>query len=167
MDKKINEYIENTEHILQYVDNNDAVEFAEWTKEKANLRYNGQIPKFPIYNNYIYWCNLGINLGSEQNKLRPVIITRTSIKSSICTVIPLTSKRLNDGFWYHIDLQEIDSTALVEQLRVISKLRITRPFRKKGKLISISPKDWKEINKQLKRIYTLYPLEGKNFQNTT
>ena len=43
----------------------------------------------------------------------------------------LTTKRLNDYFWFHIDLEEIDSTVLIEQLKVVSKLRITNPYRKK------------------------------------
>ena len=62
-------------------------------KEKAKLKYNGIIPNFPIYNNFIYWCNLGINIGSEQNKIRPVIIVGSTIKSPIAIIIPLTSKR--------------------------------------------------------------------------
>lgn len=95
----------------------------------------------------------------EQNKLRPVIIIKTSKNSPICTIVPLTSKRLNDSLWYHIDLEEIDSTALVEQLRVISKLRIVNPFRKKGQLITISQKDWNRINSQLESLYRLRPLK--------
>ena len=103
---------------------------------------------------------MGINIGSEQNKLRPVIIVRTSLKSTIAIVIPLTSKRLNDKFWYHIDLEELDSTALVEQLRVISKIRIISPFRKKGKMIVIEKLDWSNINKQLQVLYRLKPLKN-------
>ena len=128
MDNKICNNIDETKNLLQSINNHDSIEFSEWTKEKANLRYNGQMPNFPIYNNFIYWCNLGINIGSEQNKLRPAIILRTYKNSSICTIIPLTSKRLHDDFLFHIDLDEIDSTVLVEQLKVISKLRIVQPF---------------------------------------
>ena len=122
MNKKINENIKKTENILQNINNNDSIEFSEWIKEKTNLRYYGQIPKFPIYNNFIYWCNLGINIGSEQNRLRPVIILKTFKDSPICAIIPLTTKRLYDGFWFHIDLSELNCTALVEQLKVESKL---------------------------------------------
>jgi len=162
MNKEIHENMQNTENLLQSIDTIDTVEFSEWIKEKTELKYRGNMPIFPIYNNFIYWCNLGINIGSEQNKLRPVIIIRTSKNSSISTIIPLTSKRLNDELWYHIDLEKIDSTALVEQLRVISKIRIINPLRKKGKLVALSESDWNKINYQLKILYRLKPLKKFN-----
>lgn len=130
-------------------------------KEKANFRYNGELPTFPIYNNFIYWCNLGINIGSEQNKLRPVLVLKTSKNSTICTILPLTTKRLKDQFWFHIDLEKVDSTVLVEQLKVVSKLRITDPYRKKGQLVTISQNDWDKINSQLENLYRLKPLKNE------
>lgn len=135
--------------------------FAQWTNEKANLRYNSQNPNFPIYNNFIYWCNLGLNIGSEQNKLRPVLVVKTSSISPICTILPLTSKRLNDDFWFHVDLEEIDSTVLVEQLRVVSKIRFANPYRKQGSLVTISQNDWNKINLQLQNLYRLRPLQNQ------
>ena len=161
MNIEVNKNIEETKNLLQCINTTDAIEFSEWTKEKVNLRYNSQIPTFPIYNNFIYWCNLGINIGSEQNKLRPVLIIKTSKNSPICSILPLTSKRLHDKFWFHIDLDNIDSTVLVEQLKVISKLRIVQPFRKKGNLITISKNDWTKINSQLNNLYRLRPLKDE------
>ena len=146
MNNEIHSNIEETETLLTSINTADSIQFSEWTKEKANLRYNGQLPKFPIYNNFIYWCNLGINIGSEQNKLRPVLILRTSKNSPICTILPLTTKRLQDEFWFHIDLEEVDSTVLVEQLKVVSKIRITNPYRKKGNLVTISPNELNSRN---------------------
>ena len=160
MNNEIHNNIKSTEILLNSINNTDTIEFSKWTKEKANLRYNGQLPKFPIYNNFIYWCNLGINIGSEQNKLRPVLILKNSKNSPICTILPLTTKRLNDHFWFHIDLEEIDSTVLIEQLKVVSKLRITNPYRKKGQLVSILPNDWNKINLQLENLYRLRPLKS-------
>ena len=161
MNDEIHNNIEETEILLNNINNSDAIQFSEWTKEKVNLRYNGKLPKFPIYNNFIYWCNLGINIGSEQNKLRPVLILKTSKNSPICTILPLTTKRSEDNFWFHIDLEEIDSTVLVEQLKVVSKIRITEPYRKKGKLVTISQNDWDNINLQLESLYRLRPLKNE------
>ena len=163
MNKEIHENILETEKILQATNGQDTVEYSIWTKQKALLKYNENIPVFPIYNNFIYWCNLGINIGSEQNKIRHVIIVGNTIKSPIAIIIPLTSKSLKDEFWYHIDLEKLDSTALVEQLRVISKIRIISPFRQKGKMVIISKSDWNKINRQLQVLYRLKPL--KNTQN--
>jgi len=77
LNKEIHENILETEKLLQSTNELDVIEYSIWTKEKAKLKYNGNIPNFPIYNNFIYWCNLGINIGREQNKLRPIIIVRT------------------------------------------------------------------------------------------
>ncbi len=63
-------------------------------------------------------------------------------------------------FWFHIDLEEIDSTVLVEQLKVVSKIRITNPYRKKGNIVSISQNDWNKINLQLQSLYKLRPLKN-------
>ena len=145
MNDEIHNNIKETENLLNSINSTDAIQFSEWTKEKANLRYNGQLHKFPIYNNFIYWCNLGINIGSEQNKLRPVLILRTSKNSPICTILPLTTQRLQDGFWFHVDLEIVNSTVLVEQLKVVSKIRITNPYRKNGNLVTISANDWNKI----------------------
>ena len=68
-------------------------------------------------------------------------------------MLPLTSERINDKLWYHIDLENENSTLLVEQLRVVSKIRVVNLYRKKGKLITITKKDWENINFELKRLY--------------
>lgn len=148
-----------TQDILKKQTKQEGFVFSQWIKEKAIFRYQTCLPSFPIYNNFIYWCNLGINIGSEQNKIRPVIIVRTEMNSPLCTIIPLTSERTNDKLWYHIDLENENSTALVEQLRVISKLRILNPYRKNGKLVVITKNDWNSINLELKRLYCLKDLE--------
>lgn len=161
MNNEIVEKFKELENLFKTINGVDKLEFLEWMKQKADIKYNKKLPSFPIYNNFIYWCNLGINIGSEQNKLRPVIILKSANKSPICSIIPLTSKRLNDEIWFHIDLKEIDSTALIEQLRVISKLRIISPYRKKGNLVTISKEDWDKINFQLESLYRLRKLKDE------
>ena len=159
MISNIKNHLNETAEILSTVDKNLGIEYAQWTKNKAIIKFNKKIPTFPITNNYIYWCNLGINIGSEQNKIRPIIVTKTKKESKVCTIIPLTSERMNDTRWYHIDLENQNSTALIEQLRNISKLRILNPFRLKGKLVKISQKDWNNINQALIDYYSLTNLK--------
>lgn len=136
----------------------DIQEFMDWTKTKSELKFNSQAKSFPIMYNCIYWAFMGCNIGSEEGKHRPVLVTRTYKNSPICTVIPLTSQRLNDEYWYHIDLENHDSTALCEQMRIIDLTRIEKPYRIKGKIMSISKRDWEEINKE---ILWLYKLQNK------
>ena len=155
---KAKDTLNNLMDLLIEQDAENAHHFIEWLKTKAELRYGSEKQhSFYILNNCIYWAHLGQNIGSEQDKHRPVLIVRTESKSTICTIIPLTDERLNDGYWYHIDLENLNSTALVEQLRVISKRRIDKPMRASGKIVSISEKDWGSINNELMRLYTLKP----------
>lgn len=132
--------------------------FIDWTKTKSELKFNPQSKSFPIIPNCIYWAFMGCNIGSEEGKHRPVLVTRTYPNSPTITVLPLTTQRLNDGKQYHVDLEKQNSTVLVEQMRVIDISRIDKPMRKSGSIISITEKDWKAIDYQIKREYLLTPL---------
>ncbi len=122
MNKEINKQFNETIDIFNNIDDTDAIEYAIWTKDKdkAKIKFENNIPNFPITSNYIYWCNLGINIGSEQNKIRPALVVKTKRNSPICTVLPSTSERINDTRWYHIDLENQNSTVLIEQLKNIA-----------------------------------------------
>ena len=142
------------------VDYDDLQMYMDWTKIKSELKFNPQPKSFPILYNCVYWAFMGCNVGSEEGKHRPVLITRTYKNSPTITVIPLTTKRLHDKEQYHVDLEEEDSTALVEQMRVIDIARIDKPIYRNGKILTITEKDWKDINFQIKREYLLSPLQS-------
>ena len=84
-----------------------------------------------------------------------MLFVKTKKNSPICTILPLTSERMNDTRWYHVDLEKQNSTVLVEQLRNISKLRILSPHRSKGNLTKITINDWNNINYALTKYYTM------------
>ena len=142
------------------VDYDELQLYMDWTKKKSELKFNSQPKNFPILYNCIYWAFMGCNIGSEEGKHRPVLITRTYKNSLTLTVIPLTTKRLHDKEQYHVDLEYEDSTPLVEQMRVIDSIRIKKPIYRNGKILTISEKDWKDINFQIKREYTMSPLQS-------
>lgn len=127
--------------------------FMDQTKTKSELKFNPKSKSFPIIPNCIYWAFMGINIGSEEGKHRPVLVTRTYPNSPTITVLPLTTQRLNDGKQYHVDLEKENSTVLVEQMRVIDISRLDKPIRKNGLILSITEKDWKAIDHQIRREY--------------
>lgn len=137
------------------IDYENFEEFIKWVDVKTNLKFNPQPKKFPILHNCIYWAFMGCNIGSEEGKHRPILVTRTYKNSPICTIIPLTTKRLNDGFWYHVDLELQDSTALCEQMRIIDITRIDKPFREGGKIVPITDEDKKKISSQVDWLYKI------------
>lgn len=155
MKDKINNCFELTKDVLKDINGNAALEYALWIEKKAKIKFEKTIPQFPITNNFIYWCNLGVNIGSEQNKIRPAIVIRTQTNSTMCTILSLISERLNDKKWYHIDLECQNSTVMIEQLRNISKLRLLNPQRKNGRMNRITPNDVQKINKAQVNYYKL------------
>lgn len=130
----------------------------EWNCKKFELIFNTTPPNFKIYYNCIYWVYLGYNVGSEQNKLRPAIVTRYNKNTNLCTIIPITSKRRGDKYPYHIDLECMPCVALVEQMRVVDIRRISNPERSKGRTLSITSNDWNAIQAQIISLYNLKPL---------
>lgn len=146
----------NTKEVKErMIDYNDVEDYLDWTKQKAALKFNSGSKNFPIVYNCVYWAFMGCNVGSEEGKHRPVLVIRTYKNSPICTVLPMTTQRLNDGYWYHIDLEKQNSTVLCEQMRIIDIARIDKPFRVGGKIVSITKKDWKAIDKQVKWLYSM------------
>ncbi|WP_028778572.1 type II toxin-antitoxin system PemK/MazF family toxin [Shimazuella kribbensis] len=148
----------------------DILSYLEWLVTKTELKYHRQQKTpFPLIRNGLYWAELGQNIGSEYNKRRPVIVISAIPGSTVTTVIPLTTKRKNDGRWTHIDLECHDSTALCEHLRVISKARLQKPlhvtkkntegtnYRKnqRDRILALSSQDKHQIRATLKRLYTI------------
>jgi mRNA-degrading endonuclease toxin of MazEF toxin-antitoxin module len=133
----------------------EALAYAEWMLKKAQLRYidKNKNHSFPILYRRIYWAHMGVNIGSEEDKHRPVVVVRSEKNSPICYVVPLTTQRLNDEYWYHIDLDGFKNTALVEHFRVISKDRIDAPLWRKGDIACITKKDMEEIQKEIRRMF--------------
>lgn len=121
---------------------------------------------FFIFNNFIYWTNLGNRpYGHEQGLNRPCLVIRTTKESPVCTIIPLTLERLNDDIPYHIDLSNGKSTALVEQIRTIDKKRIYSKLYLDKKHATINDDDRIKINKQLQDLYTLKEIYKKDVDN--
>ena len=57
------------------VDYDDLQMYMDWTKIKSELKFNPQPKSFPILYNCVYWAFMGCNVGSEEGKHRPVLIT--------------------------------------------------------------------------------------------
>jgi mRNA-degrading endonuclease toxin of MazEF toxin-antitoxin module len=136
-----------------------------WYLHKIDLNKKPQSTAFPLIRFCIYWAYLGHNVGSEINKRRPVIVISAAPGSPLCTVIPLTTKRKNDGRWFHVDLEDHNHTAICEQLKVISRSRLHVPYRaknqekktekRKERIATISENDKKRIASVLRKLYTI------------
>ncbi|MFB9749895.1 type II toxin-antitoxin system PemK/MazF family toxin, partial [Leifsonia shinshuensis] len=127
--QKIDDMYEQLDQILydlknenNQLDSKEIIDYASWMLQKAEIKYkrSGHNQNIPIIYRRIYWAHMGVNIGSEENKRRPVLIIRATRSSPICQVVPLTTQRLNDKYWFHVDLDSLDNTALVEHFTTIS-----------------------------------------------
>lgn len=77
----------------------------------------------------VWWCQLGINIGAEQDGagkrfLRPVIIVR-GFGPSACLVIPLTTSKRNHSLRIFVgSIGGKDARANVSQIRVVDTRRL-------------------------------------------
>jgi mRNA interferase MazF len=78
----------------------------------------------------LWMCNLGLNIGSEQNGggerfSRPILIFKVFNKE-IFWGIPITSQSQENDFHYKFNLGGIDQFVKLQQLRLLSVKRLER-----------------------------------------
>ncbi len=77
----------------------------------------------------IWWCNLGVNIGSEQDGTgeefqRPVLII-CGINKNTCVIIPLTTSKRRHYFRIPIGLVDgKETSAIISQIRLIDTKRL-------------------------------------------
>lgn len=116
-------------------------EFDQWN-DKKKLLEGESIAKF-AYPREIWWCSLGLNLGSEvdgrnENFERPIIVMKVYNKESM-VVLPLTNKPKNDRFHHMVRTQKGKTWAKLTQTRVISNKRLLR------KIASVSEEEFEKL----------------------
>lgn len=124
-------------------------DFDSWNRKKKEineLNFNDF-----VHEREIWWCSLGLNVGSEENGKnksfeRPVLILR-KFNKDIVLVVPLTTKIKDNDYYFRFQHNNIWFSIILSQLRVISTKRLNRRIRKvdnhlfknvKEKIISIS-----------------------------
>lgn len=114
--------------------------YVEWVNKKMEMNQQSlgrrnTIPK----RGEIWTCELGQNIGSEENKIRPVIIVQNNTgneKGPTTIIVPISNRQKK--IKVHIQLRESDyklvegeaqkvtGTVLCEQVKVVSKVRLGR-----------------------------------------
>jgi mRNA-degrading endonuclease toxin of MazEF toxin-antitoxin module len=83
-----------------------------------------------FYEREVWWCALGVNVGSEQdgkneNFERPVLVLR-KIRHDLLTIIPLTSKITDHDYRITALVAGQTSQLLISQVRTVSSKRLLR-----------------------------------------
>jgi len=102
-------------------------DFEKWFKRKLEIHSKGHRPF--VHEREVWWCYLGINIGSEQdgkgeNSSRPVLIYR-KFSNRICWIIPLTTSAKQNALYIPIDIEDkISRFALIHQMQSIDIKRL-------------------------------------------
>ncbi len=136
-------------------------QFLSWKYQKFLLNFQPYRPKTTVYENGIYWASLGVNVGSELNKNRPVLIWKKRCngaeeKNYSYIVIPITSKEKKKQYYMNVPLNinGRQSYLRIEDMRRINIKRITRPILDDDhKIIFIDENKREEIIDAIQRFY--------------
>lgn len=103
-------------------------DFQKWHNLK--LEIHDHHPE-PLYQEQeIWWCSLGANIGVEadgKNELfeRPILIFR-KFNRQMFWGLPMTSKKKDGPFYFSFSLHNMERTAVLSQIRVLSAKRLIR-----------------------------------------
>jgi mRNA-degrading endonuclease toxin of MazEF toxin-antitoxin module len=121
--------------------------FDGWNKVKKHIDKSNASKT--LKEGQVWWCNLGLNIGSEQNGggpnyERPVlIIKKFSHNTFLC--FPMTSKYKRGSYYYNLSKND---TVLLCQPRLIDSKRLTRELREK----EISRDSFRDIIKKFQKL---------------
>ncbi len=159
--KDYNRVLQNSKiSLIEFLNNNiksdvDGINYIKWCRDKYIINQK-DVENGKLIQNAIYWVNFGVGVGSELRKLRPAILWRSTKDKKLWTMIPLTTKRRHDAYYFHYDLECLsEGTAKIESMMNLSSKRILAPYFSKDKLAIISKKDYNEIKEAIS-IYYLF-----------
>lgn len=126
-------------NVLLNIEENDKAKFEGlyvWSAKAMELSIKERLCKLAPVRGEIWTCDLGINVGSEMDKVRPCIIMSTddyNRKSNLITVIPITHSgklfasqvEMNDKTLAFKE-NSLDGISKIEQMRPLSKARFGR-----------------------------------------
>ena len=112
------------------------IRLLNWNDKKRELKFDVAVPQMSSCIKYgVYFAYLGTNVGSEINKLRPVVIWRkhesqTNALDNSYYVFPISSKIPKKNYLYnvHITINGADNVIHINDGRRISGLRILKPL---------------------------------------
>lgn len=144
--------------LIEFLNNNitcdiDGINYIKWCKDKYIIN-SIDVELDKLKQGAIYWVNFGVGVGSELRKLRPAILWRATGDKKLWTMIPLTTKKRSDKYYFHYDLECLsEGSAKIENTMNLSPKRILAPYFSKDKLAIITNNDYKEIKKAISKYY--------------
>ena len=117
-------------------------DFDKWNEKKKRL--DSLESSFDFHEREVWWCSIGVNVGSEQHSTsedfgRPVLIIRR-FSPNVFWGIPLTTKvNAKVPFRARIIIDSVSNDVLIQQLRAFDRRRLLR------KVTMVSEEDFKKV----------------------
>ena len=107
----------------------DIKEFDKWNEKKKEI-HNHESNLF-YHEREIWWCSLGVNVGSEQdgtgkNFDRPVVIIKGFNRDVFFAVALTGRKKVGKYHFYLGKIEDHDASAILSQIRLIDVKRLVR-----------------------------------------
>lgn len=123
-------------------------DFDGWNEQKKRLE-KSERERLEFFEQEIWWCAIGVNIGHEQDGKhgvyeRPVLIVK-KFNATTAWVVPLSTKQKHGYLYHSISLDGEVQSVLLSQMRLVSVKRLRR---RKG---SISFGQWKEVRNAIMR----------------
>lgn len=110
-----------------------------WNDKKREIKFDDRKLIERCYQFDVYFAYLGVNVGNEIEKLRPVVIwkqhiNKTNPKDTSYYVFPISSKPSNKKYYYNveIDINGDKNYVKINDGKRISSLRIIKPLKNKA-----------------------------------
>lgn len=126
-----------------------AKDFDSWNNQKKDIHNLGE-NKF-YKEKEIWWCDLGINVGFEQDGAgkdneRPVLILK-GLSQNTCLIIPLTKSLKQHKMRISVGkINDKESSAIISQIRIIDTKRLI------NRIDILNWKKFEEIRKTVKNL---------------
>ena len=126
-------------------------DFVNWIQYKIVL--NSQLRSINFKEREIWWCSMGINLGSEQDGKnekynRPVLIIKKFNKNQFWGVPLTTQPQENQEFYFELRVKGKDSWVCLSQLRNFDAKRLSL----NSKIEKISESEFKKVKQRIIRL---------------
>ena len=137
----------------------EIIKLLTWNTKKINLKFKNIHSKLIIMEHCIYFAYCGTNIGSEINKLRPVVVWRKhenkeNHNDDAYFVFPMSSKRSKSIYKQNVQLN-IDNKhnkVMVNQGRLLSRKRFVKIYKdlNTDKVYKLSEEEINKIKEAIK-----------------